>query len=328
MDSMIESAEHDAAVPPLEWSGGPGGGADGRRRPGPRGDRRVQRRGHRRRVPRRRLRRSDRGHPPLPGRVCPATAAGSGPSWSRHIRAPTTPPSAKSSWCRARRRCWRRSGCPGMSGSSPAISSPGDLLAPVADDPRLVPGYMSTGDPQIDEVAAEVGLRPSAGAQPVGPQRRRAALARRRLRSWLGDGPGDPAGLPRLRLLPAAGRIARDDVRGVRQRDVAPTGTWSTPSTAAARTRTPRRRRAPGRRCTTRTTTACSTWWRAPTGYRFSAAALMRVSDAFIPSTSSSSKLGHAAQQRVDQEVRHRLDAVLGVPVSISRVPASVGSSS
>jgi hypothetical protein len=36
--------------------------------------------------------------------------------------------------------------------------SPGDLLAPPADDPRLVPGYMATGDPQIDEVAVEVGL--------------------------------------------------------------------------------------------------------------------------------------------------------------------------
>jgi Protein of unknown function (DUF3027) len=36
--------------------------------------------------------------------------------------------------------------------------SPGDLLAPPADDPRLVPGYMATGDPQIDEVALEVGL--------------------------------------------------------------------------------------------------------------------------------------------------------------------------
>lgn len=36
--------------------------------------------------------------------------------------------------------------------------SPGDLLAPPADDPRLVPGFMATGDPQIDEVAVEVGL--------------------------------------------------------------------------------------------------------------------------------------------------------------------------
>ncbi|MGE0219396.1 DUF3027 domain-containing protein [Mycolicibacterium sp.] len=36
--------------------------------------------------------------------------------------------------------------------------SPGDLLAPPPDDPRLVSGYLATGDPQIDEVAVEVGL--------------------------------------------------------------------------------------------------------------------------------------------------------------------------
>ncbi len=35
---------------------------------------------------------------------------------------------------------------------------PGDLLAPPADDQRLVPGFMGTGDPQIDEVAVEVGF--------------------------------------------------------------------------------------------------------------------------------------------------------------------------
>ncbi|TRW82184.1 DUF3027 domain-containing protein [Mycolicibacterium sp. 018/SC-01/001] len=35
---------------------------------------------------------------------------------------------------------------------------PGDLLAPPADDPRLVPGFMATGDPQIDDAAVEVGL--------------------------------------------------------------------------------------------------------------------------------------------------------------------------
>lgn len=36
--------------------------------------------------------------------------------------------------------------------------SPGDLLAPAADDPRLVPGYAASGDPQVDETAAEIGL--------------------------------------------------------------------------------------------------------------------------------------------------------------------------
>jgi hypothetical protein len=40
----------------------------------------------------------------------------------------------------------------------PGDLSPGDLLSPAADDPRLVPGYTATGDPQIDDVALEVGL--------------------------------------------------------------------------------------------------------------------------------------------------------------------------
>jgi hypothetical protein len=40
----------------------------------------------------------------------------------------------------------------------PGDLGPGDLLAPTADDPRLVPGYTSTGDPQLDEVAGEIGL--------------------------------------------------------------------------------------------------------------------------------------------------------------------------
>ena len=40
----------------------------------------------------------------------------------------------------------------------PGDLGPGDLLAPPADDPRLVPGYTATGDPEIDEVAAEIGL--------------------------------------------------------------------------------------------------------------------------------------------------------------------------
>ncbi|OBF59183.1 hypothetical protein A5787_22150 [Mycobacterium sp. 852002-50816_SCH5313054-b] len=40
----------------------------------------------------------------------------------------------------------------------PGDLSPGDLLAPVADDPRLVPGYTASGDPEVDETAAEIGL--------------------------------------------------------------------------------------------------------------------------------------------------------------------------
>lgn len=57
----------------------------------------------------------------------------------------------------------------------PGDLSPGDLLAPPTDDPRLVPGYMSSGDPLVDEVAAEIGL----GRRHVlGPRGRRAAAQR------------------------------------------------------------------------------------------------------------------------------------------------------
>ncbi|WP_442943754.1 DUF3027 domain-containing protein [Nocardia sp. NBC_00508] len=40
----------------------------------------------------------------------------------------------------------------------PGDLAPGDLLAPPADDPRLAPGYVATGDPVVDEVAYELGL--------------------------------------------------------------------------------------------------------------------------------------------------------------------------
>jgi hypothetical protein len=40
----------------------------------------------------------------------------------------------------------------------PGDLSPGDLLATPVDDPRLVPGYTSSGDEELDELEAEVGL--------------------------------------------------------------------------------------------------------------------------------------------------------------------------
>ena len=40
----------------------------------------------------------------------------------------------------------------------PGDLGPGDLLAPLADDPRLAPGFMATGDPLIDDTAVQVGL--------------------------------------------------------------------------------------------------------------------------------------------------------------------------
>lgn len=35
---------------------------------------------------------------------------------------------------------------------------PGDLLAPPADDPRLVPGYVGSGDPLVDDAPLDLGL--------------------------------------------------------------------------------------------------------------------------------------------------------------------------
>src|SRR5699024_5840743 len=40
----------------------------------------------------------------------------------------------------------------------PGDLGPGDLLAPSADDARLVPGWSASGDPQVDGAAAESGL--------------------------------------------------------------------------------------------------------------------------------------------------------------------------
>ena len=40
----------------------------------------------------------------------------------------------------------------------PGDLGPGDLLAPATNDPRLVPGFLSSGDEELDELAAEVGF--------------------------------------------------------------------------------------------------------------------------------------------------------------------------
>ncbi|MCW2691370.1 MAG: hypothetical protein JWR37_6260, partial [Mycobacterium sp.] len=40
----------------------------------------------------------------------------------------------------------------------PGDLSPGDLLAAPTDDPRLVPAYALTGDPEFDDTAVEIGL--------------------------------------------------------------------------------------------------------------------------------------------------------------------------
>ena len=76
----------------------------------------------------------------------------------------------------------------------PGDLGPGDLLAPPRDDPRLVPGYTATGDPAVDDVAVELGFGRRQVLSEVGPGRRRAALARRRLRSAVRDGAIGSAG--------------------------------------------------------------------------------------------------------------------------------------
>lgn len=40
----------------------------------------------------------------------------------------------------------------------PGDLGPGDLLATPVDDPRLVPGYTSSGDEELDDVAGDIGL--------------------------------------------------------------------------------------------------------------------------------------------------------------------------
>lgn len=40
----------------------------------------------------------------------------------------------------------------------PGDLAPGDLLAPLPNDLRLVPGYVANGDPAVDEVARDIGL--------------------------------------------------------------------------------------------------------------------------------------------------------------------------
>ncbi|MFP5069496.1 DUF3027 domain-containing protein [Pseudonocardia nantongensis] len=57
----------------------------------------------------------------------------------------------------------------------PEDFKPGDLLPTAPDDPRLVPGYVDSGDPAVEEVACEVGL----GRERVLSVEGRAAAAER-----------------------------------------------------------------------------------------------------------------------------------------------------
>jgi hypothetical protein len=75
--------------------------------------------------------------------------------------------------------------------------NPGDLLAPSSDDPRLVPGYLASGDPQVDETAAEIGL----GRRTVMSAWGRAEAAQR----WHDGDHG-----PRAQMAQSTKRVCRD----------------------------------------------------------------------------------------------------------------------
>jgi Protein of unknown function (DUF3027) len=79
----------------------------------------------------------------------------------------------------------------------PGDLSPGDLLSPLPDDPRLVPGYLSSGDPQVDETAAEIGL----GRRTVMSAWGRAEAAQR----WHDGDHG-----PRAQMAQSTKRVCRD----------------------------------------------------------------------------------------------------------------------
>jgi hypothetical protein len=79
----------------------------------------------------------------------------------------------------------------------PGDLNPGDLLAPSSDDPRLVPGYLASGDPQVDETAAEIGL----GRRQVMSAWGRAQAAER----WHDGDYG-----PRTQMAQSTKRICRD----------------------------------------------------------------------------------------------------------------------
>ena len=221
-------------------------------------DHRVQRRRHRGRVPGRRLRGSDQPRRIGSWPTCPVIGAGSGPSSWPPARAQPTRRSARSCWFPVRRRCWRRKWVPWDQRVRPGDLGPGDLLAPLTDDPRLVPGYMASGDPQVDDVAVEIGLGRrqvmSAGAAARPPNAGTTATTVR-ARRWRSPPDGCVA---------TAASSFRWPVRWARCSGCAatrcpPTGMSSSSNTAAAHTPTHRRRRAPARRCTTPSTTVCST---------------------------------------------------------------------
>ena len=106
-----------------------------------------------------------RRHARVQPRRCRATPAGSGRSRWPARRGRGTPPSTRSCCCPARARCLRRLGAVGGAGP-PGDLSPGDLLPPPADDPRVVPAYLLSDDPAVEDVGDRARPGPGAGDVP------------------------------------------------------------------------------------------------------------------------------------------------------------------
>ena len=91
----------------------------------------------------------------------------------------------------------------------PGDLSPGDLLPPAEDDPRLVPAYVLSDDPAVEAVAFELGL----GRERVLSREGRLSAADRWQTGERGpdaaDGPARPRPLRHLRVLPPAGGSLR-----------------------------------------------------------------------------------------------------------------------
>ena len=239
--------------------------------------------------------------------------------------------------CRPGHRSARSFWCPG----------PTALLAPqwVPWEQRVQPGDLEPGRP-----AGAHRRRPAAGARvpahgrPRNRRRRRrrsasaavrcsahAAAARPRnagttaITAAIGDGAVDQAGLPRLRVLAAAGGFARHDVRGVRQRVVRRRARRRLRPTAAERIPTPRPAAGAARRSTSRTTTACSISWNRASPRTFRPPTSDGRSAVFMPSISSRSKLGTPPNSLLTVRSGQASDAVLGVAATRSNVGAGCG---
>ena len=109
-------------------------------------------------------------------------------------------------------------GCRGSSGSGPATSASATSCPRRRTTRRLVPGYVASDDPAVEDVAREIGLGRERVLSREGRERRRRAVAGRSARAGLRHGPLRARHVRHLRVLPAARGLAAGGVRGLRQR--------------------------------------------------------------------------------------------------------------